>query len=385
MGFQDAIAVLCGAAALLCYQTSADILFSHSDPVTVSKDNVIGTTPVVDSMHFEFDVVMHSIPSSSGWNNVFTIQPDRPPIFAYPGLYVHETAGITGWSLSFEGWERDTRDEPLVAGKNYHFEMDWTQSAIFVKINGKTVWDASTSSHTNYDSLSVYVSDPNIMLETADATVSNIVISTDLSCWVTGYECADDEKCGDNGDCGQTGQCIVDSDCESYEVCGEDGQCGRYCDALQIDDYLLRCSAEFEGNEADIAGLQSDVSGIHTKIEGIEADMSSKDTAISGINTEIQSIKTAMDSKPDTSTMEASIQELRESIEDIELHLLQLSGHSAHTVAGMVDEGMAADSMMTLTAKDMAIVALLAVNLVIIATLCVVCRAGSGGKYVYGQ
>jgi len=325
---------------LLCYQTSADILFSHSDPVTVSKDNVIGTTPVVDSMHFEFDVVMHSIPSS-GWGNVFQIQEtSESDGLRMPGLWVHDTADNAGgsnegWWLQFED-DTDTSlgDEPLVVGKNYHFEMDWTQSAIFVKINGKTVWDASTSSHTNYDSLSVYVSDPNIMLETADATVSNIVISTDLSCWVTGYECADDEKCLDNGDCVQ---CIVDSDCESYDVCGEDGQCGRNCAAFQIDDYLLQCSAEFEGSAADIAGLQSDVSGIHTKIESIE------------------------------------------------LHLQQLIGDSAHTVAGMVDEGMAADSMMTLTAKDMAIVALLAVNLVIIATLCVVCRAGSGGKYVYGQ
>jgi len=76
------------------------------------------------------------------------------------------------------------------------------------------------------------------------------------------------------------------------------------------------------------------------------------------------------------------IQDLRELIQDIHGHFAH---SSAHSVAGMVDEGMTADSMMTLTAKDMAIVALLAVNLVIIATLCVVCRTGSGGKYVYGQ
>merc|ERR1719249_75358 len=118
-------------------------------------------------MHFEFDVVMHSIPSS-GWGNVFQIQEtsDRHGL-RMPGLWVHDTADNAGGS--YEGWwlqfEDDTDsslgDEPLVAGKNYHFEMDWTQSAIFVKINGETVWDAPTSSHTNYDSLSVYVSDPD--------------------------------------------------------------------------------------------------------------------------------------------------------------------------------------------------------------------------------
>merc|ERR1719233_825445 len=322
-------------------------------------------------MHIEFDVVMHSIPSS-GWGNVFQIQQASSSHgLRMPGLWVHDTADNAGgshegWYLQFED-DKDPSlgDEPLVAGKNYHFEMDWTQSAVFVKINGKTVWDGSISSHKNYASLNVYVSCPQY---TVDATVSNIVISTDLSCWVTGYECA------------------------SYEVCGEDGECGRDCSAFQIDDYLLQCSAEFEGNEADISGLQNDVSTINTKIENVEktintkienveADLSGKATAISTINTEIQSIKTALDSKADTS----SIQELKDSIKDIQLHLHQLSGDSAHTAAGMVDEGMAADSMMTLTAKDMAIVALLAVNLVIIATLCVVCRAGSGGKYVYGQ
>merc|ERR1719474_2405967 len=101
-----------------------------------------------------------------------------------------DNAGATyeGWYLQFQSdADFSLGDEPVVAGKSYHFEMDWTQSAIFVKINGKTVWDASTSSHRNYDSLNVYVSAPQHTAE-ADATVSNIVISTDLSCWVTGYE-----------------------------------------------------------------------------------------------------------------------------------------------------------------------------------------------------
>ena len=39
----------------------------------------------------------------------------------------------------------------------------------------------------------------------------------------------------------------------------------------------------------------------------------------------------------------------------------------------------------TLTGKDMTIIALLMVNLVIMATLFVVCRTGSGGKYVFEQ
>ena len=84
---------------------------------------------------------------------------------------------------------------------------------------------------------------------------------TDLSCWVTGYECAEDEMCRDNGDCGE---CSNDSDCESYEVCGDDGDCGRDCSAFQIDDYLMDCSVEFGGNENDIASLQSNISEIDT-------------------------------------------------------------------------------------------------------------------------
>merc|ERR1719474_711861 len=89
-----------------------------------------------------------------------------------------DNAGATyeGWYLQFQSdADFSLGDEPVVAGKSYHFEMDWTQTAIFVKINGKTVWDASTATHTNYDSLNVYVSNPSY---TAHATVSNFVIST---------------------------------------------------------------------------------------------------------------------------------------------------------------------------------------------------------------
>jgi len=331
---------------MLGSQTSADILFSHPDPVTVSKGNVIGTTPIVDSMHFEFDVVVHSI-QSSGWGNIFQVQEaSSSDVRRMPALWIHDQADnsgatLEGWYLQFEDdTDSSLGDEPVVAGKSYHFEMDWTQTAIFVKINGKTVWDASTSTHQNYDSFNVYVSNPQY---TTDATVSNFVISTDLSCWVAGYEC------------------------ESYEACGDDGECGRDCSAFQIDDYLLDCSAEFEGNENDIASLQSD---------------------ISEINTNIQAIETTLDGKADSSTTEASIQELKDSIADIEQHLHLLSGGSAHSVPGMVDGAAHLDAhsmKWTLTGKDMTIIALLMVNLVIMVTLFVVCRTGSGGKYVFEQ
>jgi len=259
--------------------------------------------------------------------------------------------------------------------------MEWTQSHIVVQINGNTVWNNSAAAHSTSDAETVYMSHSS--WTAADVTITNFVISTDLiNCWTLN---------SGNG-------------CESYEVCGDDGVCGRDCDTFQIDDYLLQCSAEFEGNENEIAGLQSDISGINTKIDNIEDDLSTKDTEISAIETaldgkadssttdaSIQTIETALDGKADSSTtdaLEVSIQELQDSIADIELHLHQISGYSAQSVPGMVDgtTPLDTDSMKwTLTGKDMTIIALLMVNLVIMATLFVVCRTGSGGKYVFEQ
>jgi len=326
MGLQAHLAVLLGAA-FLAPGAKADVLYADPGPITPIKNNQVGTTAIVDEMHFEMDITVHSIPSSN-WVNVFRIGSNYQP-----SLWIHDTAdndggSYEGWNLRFQN-DDDTSlgDEPLVVNGSYHFEMDWTQSHIWVKINNRTVWDKAASTHTNFDSKEIWISSNG--WAAADVTITNFVVSTDLSCWATGYEC------------------------ETYEVCLEDGECSRNCDALQIDDYLNECSAEFAGTENDISVLQEEVN----VLQGYD----------------IPDMKDRIEAR----------------IEDIELHLHQLSGYTAaRAVTGGIDgaaELNSGSNLWTLTGKDLAIIGLLAVNLVTVASLCAVCKTGSGGKYGYAN
>ena len=372
-------------------RTTAEVFFAAEGPVDLVSGTVVGTSPIVDEMHFEFDLELHSVPSS-GWVNVFALDSGSGNARWMPSLWIHdqsdnEGASYEGWNMRFEDDYDHSLGDAVLAGESYHFEMDWTQSWILVKINGETVWDKATNAHTNYDSMNIHMSHEsysvccieNSKLQTLYnvlwfmitgrgwhdnkfrhflwyfvlsfccplllCMVRFVCLQTiDLSCYVSGYECT-----------------------ESYEVCGEDGQCGRNCDALQIDDYLLQCSAEFDGNENDIANLQSDISRIDIKIDSIESEMGTKETSISNLSDDIE--------------------ELRDSIEAIELHLHQLSGYSAQYVPGMVD-GTATDTdsmEWTVTGKDWAIMALMGSNLAICGAAFIVYRRKSEGKVVFRE
>lgn len=346
MGIDSVLAAWFGFVAVFVSRTTAEVFYAAEGPVDVVSGTVVGTSPIVDEMHFEFDLELHSVPSS-GWHNVFALDSGSGSARWMPALWIHdqsdnEGASYEGWNLRFEDDYDHSLGDAVLAGESYHFEMDWTQSWILVKINGETVWDKATNAHTNYDSMNIYMS--HASWSAVDGTITNFVISSDLSCYVSGYECT-----------------------ESYEVCGEDGQCGRNCDALQIDDYLLQCSAEFDGNENDIANLQSDISRIDTKIDSIESEMDTKETSISNLSDDIQ--------------------ELKDSIEAIELHLHQLSGYSAQYVPGMIDETATdTDSMKwTVTGKDWAIMVLMGSNLAICGAAFIVYRRKSEGKVVFRE
>merc|ERR1719233_598591 len=105
-------------------------------------------------MHIEFDINLHSVPTS-GFYNVFCVgNVFQASTSNNPSLWIHDTADNNGGT--YEGWyllfgidhDLSLGDEPLVAGKSYHFEMEWTQSHIVVQINGKTVWDGAAEAHS---------------------------------------------------------------------------------------------------------------------------------------------------------------------------------------------------------------------------------------------
>ena len=58
--------------------------------------------------------------------------------------------------------------------QTYHIVIEYTQSWLYVEIDGESVYDASHQTHTNYDEMVVYGSDP--WYGAADVTVSNVII-----------------------------------------------------------------------------------------------------------------------------------------------------------------------------------------------------------------
>jgi len=203
MRFQRNLAVL-GAAALLFVCTSAEVLFSAQGPIVAESGLLVGTTQIVDEMHLEVDVELHGVQEAT-WSNVLFVGTMPDNSLRMPAIFIHSDADVygasnDGWYMQFGGpKDISVGGEPLVAGKHYHFDMDWTQSRVIVKINGRTVKNSGNSIHANYDSLDVYVGSSIHM--PSNVTVSNFVISTDLSCYVEGYECGSDEDCGDDGKC----------------------------------------------------------------------------------------------------------------------------------------------------------------------------------------
>jgi len=361
MGPIQNIAFLSGLVALLGLAADAEVLLTE-DAITPESGKQVGSIAIGDNMHFAMDVTINSFPTHSLYVSVFqcgTSNWDR-----WPGIFLHQYSAVEGnsnqgfWVQVTGGSSSGHMGDALATGQTYHLDVDYTQNWWVVRVNGEIITSASKSAHSTRDSVPCYAS-ANFAVGNADVLIENLVVSTDIGCYFTGFECNNDAVCYDDGTCA----CSADSDCADHLVCHDDGECGRDCTEFPVDDWLLDCSAEFGENENDIATLKSD---------------------IVTIKSDIQTIEDSVNGKADTAATNA----LQAAIDVINSRLDKLTLSSAHSVPGMVDGStpLDTDSMKwTLTGKDMTIVALLMVNLAIMATLFVVCRTGSGGKYVYGQ
>ena len=163
-------------------------------------------------------------------------------------------------------------------------------------------------------------------------------------------------------------------------------------------EFLTDCSVEFEAHDTDINTLQSEVSSMTdtvddhaTNIATLQDDMSSVTTTVDGHVTDIAALEAAVVQLMNASTADAdAIGGIQEELQLIHDQLDRI-GHwdlgSAAVVGGdwqtAVDTNAVTDTMMRLTAKDLAILALLAVTLVLITALCMGCNQRSGGRKKY--
>ena len=101
-----------------------------------SKSNEIGRIDILDEMHFEMDITIHSIPSS-GWANVFHATPSGSNCCnvgdRMPGIWLDPRSGTNAFLVvwdsngngNFHFWTHNEADS-LVEGETYHLEIDVT-------------------------------------------------------------------------------------------------------------------------------------------------------------------------------------------------------------------------------------------------------------------
>ena len=146
-----------------------------------SQSSKIGVIDILDEMHIEFDVVIHSFPS--GWANILHCTPedDYPRVIAF---WIHaNSASGQGFHSKYANDDNNNYGPnvggSLILGKTYHLEMDITQSTFKIKINGVIVANDVVTTHQLFEDITCYASDP--WHDAADVTISDLIIRGLLS------------------------------------------------------------------------------------------------------------------------------------------------------------------------------------------------------------
>lgn len=148
----------------------------------------------------------------------------------------------------------------------------------------------------------------------------------------------------------------------------------RDCDLLDIDQFLLHCSAEWED-----AGHVKDVlfNATATNSQAMVQLADSVTNAAAAISTNADNIATLTSN---ASVYAAAIVALETKVVELEDKLHRMSVHSAHSVPGALDlDDRVGMSKWTLTGKDLGIVVLAAINMVMIAIIVIACKRPGGG------
>lgn len=390
-------------ASSLLSLTRAGYELEMLDSFEPTAGSIIGTITIGDYMHFELDVTIHSIPS--GWASVFHCGSENG--IRMPALFMHpysatDDSGAEGFHTC---WTHDDNSndciqtEHFTVGQTYHIEIDVTDSLYTVTQDGVVQSSDSKADHTTYDSMVCYASDP--WYTAADVTLSNIRV------WA-----GDEPTTTDEPSPGPTDEPTTTKDCS----------------VLHIDDFLTDCSDEFESHDTDIKGLQEDVSSVTVAAEDNAADIASlvekvADLAnateavatnaadIASVEQSVGELSTAsvlmttnaaaiatleesvQELTSNTTSMASSIDGIQEQVTAINEQLSQLGDWAAAAAAHspLLDngdwmagkDGEGSDWTVVLTAKELIILALVAVPMVLITALFVMCSQPSGRRAVY--
>ena len=144
-------------------------LFCADGPVQPSLYNVIGSMDVRDSMHYEFDLEVHSFPTDSAWRDVLRVEGGRPSMFIDDGSnLIVNFVGSAGTVIDDSSY-----GDTLETGRTYHVVFQWDQHWFWGSIDDVAVKNESVSAHDVDSAQTIYC---GYSRDPANVSISNLLI-----------------------------------------------------------------------------------------------------------------------------------------------------------------------------------------------------------------
>jgi len=162
----------------------------------------------------------------------------------------------------------------------------------------------------------------------------------------------------------------------------------KNCDLLHIDEFLLDCSLEWDAAGNTRTAMQSSIDTNAAGIVTATTSIASNAANISTNAADIVAVKSTADSNAaDVTAVESSVSALESRVKELEDILEQIGVNSAarSAVFQAVDDAKMVKGVsngVTVTGKDLGIVALAAINVIMIVIMVIACK-GSGRRTKY--
>ena len=151
-------------------------LFSAAGPIVAKPSNDIGIVDIRDSMHFEIDFEIHTLPTDHSW---------RCPFYVVDGIWflidgpeemmvlIVKDLGLVNTRLI------NTKLMSVEAGGQYHVELDWSQDYFVATVNDVVMIEKTIGGHSLAEDRTIMVG--NAERPPGNVTVSNILICEGIS------------------------------------------------------------------------------------------------------------------------------------------------------------------------------------------------------------
>lgn len=148
--------------------------------MTPESDTTITYVDILDEMHFEMDITIHSFPEENAIGII--LHCGSATNLWFPGIGILPESGTNGsenagfavrWSTIDETVQART-GEALSVDTEYHLEVDVTQSWLTLRVDGETMYQNVKEEHYTVEQMVCYLGDP--WFGTANVTIENFRI-----------------------------------------------------------------------------------------------------------------------------------------------------------------------------------------------------------------